>query len=170
MIKLLRAGVRRYLHSVVFWLASIVTVAVAVLCANGARNFYLEDFYIMIEFIIFAVMISWLSAGNTMKAFSAIKLYQDIPKSVFFIRTDFGRRYLFDFVFGIHSSFSIVQQLCIFSDTFECCCKDINRCAFGQYLHCVACGYNQLLNTAQSHHRNYKHSFGDFDSIFIVHS
>ena len=46
MIKLLRAGVRRYLHSVVFWLASIVTVAVAVLCANGARNFYFEDFYI----------------------------------------------------------------------------------------------------------------------------
>ena len=64
MIKLLRAGVRRYLHSVVFWLASIVTVAVAVLCANGARNFYLEDFYIMIEFIIFAVMISWLVGGE----------------------------------------------------------------------------------------------------------
>ena len=64
MIKLLRAGVRRYLHSVVFWLASIVTVAVAVLCANGARNFYFEDFYIMIEFIIFAVMISWLVGGE----------------------------------------------------------------------------------------------------------
>ena len=45
MIKLLRAGFRRYLHSYIFWLAIAVTVGFAVVCGMEARKYYFEDFY-----------------------------------------------------------------------------------------------------------------------------
>lgn len=58
MSKLLRAGVHRYTKSIVFWLAIVVTVVVAILCGNQAKTVCLDEFYILIEFIAFAVMIS----------------------------------------------------------------------------------------------------------------
>lgn len=60
MTKLLHAGVRRYLHSVIFWLGILATVVVALICSYNTYMWYLDDFYIMIEFIVFAVVISWL--------------------------------------------------------------------------------------------------------------
>lgn len=60
MNKLLRGGVRRYTHSIVFWLALVVTGIVAVIGASKARDVYFDDFYCVVEMIIFAVMISWL--------------------------------------------------------------------------------------------------------------
>lgn len=60
MSKLLRAGGRRYLHSFVFWLGIIATAVLGVISGFNARHYYLEDFYIMLEFMVFAVVISWL--------------------------------------------------------------------------------------------------------------
>jgi len=60
MIKLLRAGFRRYLHSYIFWLAIAVTVGFAVVCGVEARKYYFEDFYVMVFLIANAVLISWL--------------------------------------------------------------------------------------------------------------
>lgn len=60
MAELLHAGVRRYLRSVIFWLGILATAVIALICAYNTYMWYLDDFYIMIEFIVFAVVISWL--------------------------------------------------------------------------------------------------------------
>lgn len=60
MMKLLRAGLRRYVHSHIFLRAVIVTVAIAAFCGYEARKYYFEDFYVIIFLIACAVLISWL--------------------------------------------------------------------------------------------------------------
>ena len=60
MQNLLYAGIRRYVRNIVFWLALIVTIVAAVLCAVSTRQFYFEDFYCSIIFFALAVIISWL--------------------------------------------------------------------------------------------------------------
>lgn len=60
MMKLLRAGLSRYVHSHIFLRAVIVTVAIAAFCGYEARKYYFEDFYVMIFLIACAVLISWL--------------------------------------------------------------------------------------------------------------
>jgi len=60
MSKLIRAGLRRYVHSHIFLRAVIVTVAIAVFCGYEARKYYFEDFYVMIFLVACAVLISWL--------------------------------------------------------------------------------------------------------------
>lgn len=60
MSKLLRAGVRRYLHSFVFWLGLIATVALALRGGYRTYMYYVEDPYIMLEFMVFAVVICWM--------------------------------------------------------------------------------------------------------------
>lgn len=60
MVKLLRAGLRRYLHSAVLWLAVAASAVAAVLCGLNARDFYLDDVYIMVVFFALAVLLSWL--------------------------------------------------------------------------------------------------------------
>ena len=60
MNKLLRAGIRRYTHNIVFWLTLVVTGVIAVIGANTARAFYFNDAYCMVVFFAFAVMISWM--------------------------------------------------------------------------------------------------------------
>lgn len=60
MSNLLRAGIRRYTHNIVFWLALVITGIVAVIGASGARSFYFDDVYCVVVFIAFAVMISWI--------------------------------------------------------------------------------------------------------------
>lgn len=60
MTKLLRAGIRRYLHSFVFWLAIAITVVSAVMCGNHARALYYDDPYIIIVLAAAAAMVSWL--------------------------------------------------------------------------------------------------------------
>ena len=60
MTKLLRAGIRRYTHSIVFWIAIAVTIISAVMCGNRARAFYYDDPYIIIVLAAAAAMVSWL--------------------------------------------------------------------------------------------------------------
>ena len=60
MTKLLRAGIRRYSHSIVFWLAIAVTIVSAIICGNYARDFYYEDFYIIIALAAATVVVTWL--------------------------------------------------------------------------------------------------------------
>lgn len=60
MNKLLRSGMRRYVHSIVFWLAIAVTVATAIVCGYNARDLYFDDVYIIIELAATAAMVSWL--------------------------------------------------------------------------------------------------------------
>ncbi len=60
MAKLLRAGLRRYLHSIIFWIAFVANIFLGFHAAINARNFMLDDVFIIAEFIVFAVMITWL--------------------------------------------------------------------------------------------------------------
>ena len=60
MSNLLRAGVRRYVRNIVFWLAIIATIVAAVICAVSTRQHYFDDFYCVIVFAALAVVISWL--------------------------------------------------------------------------------------------------------------
>ena len=60
MSKLIRAGIRRYVHSHIFLRAVIVTVAIAAFCGYEARKYCFEDFYVMIFLVACAILISWL--------------------------------------------------------------------------------------------------------------
>ena len=60
MSKLIRAGVRRYVRNIVFWLAIVATAVAGVIGARGARDFWFDDFYCVIVLFALAVMISWL--------------------------------------------------------------------------------------------------------------
>ena len=60
MSNLLRAGIRRYVRNIVFWLAIIATIVAAVICAVSTRQHYFDDFYCVIVFTALAVVISWL--------------------------------------------------------------------------------------------------------------
>lgn len=60
MSKLLRAGVRRYLRSFVFWLGLVATVVIALRGGQHAYMYYLYDVDTMLEFITFAVVICWM--------------------------------------------------------------------------------------------------------------
>ncbi len=60
MSKLLYAGVRRYIKSAVFWLALAATVIIAVLSGYQARQLSLDDLFIIAEFIVMAVLITWV--------------------------------------------------------------------------------------------------------------
>ena len=60
MKNLLRAGVRRYTYNIVFWLSIVFTIVVSVLSAKNTREFYFDDFYCILIFFAFAVLISWI--------------------------------------------------------------------------------------------------------------
>ncbi len=60
MSKLLYAGMRRYLHSAVFWTLFAANLFLAFHAAINARNFMLDDVFVIAEFIVFAVMITLL--------------------------------------------------------------------------------------------------------------
>lgn len=60
MKNLIRAGIRRYTHNIVFWLSIVFTVVVSIISAKNAREFYFDDFYCVLTFFAFAVLISWI--------------------------------------------------------------------------------------------------------------
>lgn len=60
MIKLLRAGARRYLKSYLFWATFVITIIAAVLCGYTARKVYFEEIFVIGEMLLFAITISWL--------------------------------------------------------------------------------------------------------------
>lgn len=60
MRELLLSGIRRYIRSIIFWFAVIVTIVFAIVCGHGARTYYVNPVYILATLITNAVMISWL--------------------------------------------------------------------------------------------------------------
>lgn len=60
MYKLLRAGLRRYSHSLAFWLAIIATIVVAFDAGNGARERAVDDFCVLFLFLASAVVTVWV--------------------------------------------------------------------------------------------------------------
>lgn len=60
MSDLFRAGIRRYIHNIVFWLSMVVTAIIAVFCASQARSSHIDDIYCLVQLLVFAVMISWI--------------------------------------------------------------------------------------------------------------
>lgn len=56
MFRLLRAGIRRYLHSVVFWLAVIAIVSIALDAGMRARERAVDDFCVLLFFVVSAVV------------------------------------------------------------------------------------------------------------------
>lgn len=60
MSKLLYAGMRRYRKSIVFWLALLATIICGVLHGYNTKTTALNDTYIIAEFVIFSIMITWL--------------------------------------------------------------------------------------------------------------
>lgn len=60
MSKLFRSGIRRYTHSIIFWLVVAVNIGAAIIGGYEARRFYFDDFYFTIALIANTVMISWL--------------------------------------------------------------------------------------------------------------
>lgn len=61
MLKLINAGIRRYLTSILFWFAVIATVINACWCGYFASKSYFPSPCIIIELVIFAILISWLT-------------------------------------------------------------------------------------------------------------
>ncbi len=61
MIKLIHAGIRRYLRSALFWFAVIATICNATWCGYYTGNSYFSCAYVVVEFIIYAILISWLT-------------------------------------------------------------------------------------------------------------
>ena len=59
MTKLLRAGVRRYTHSIIFWLSFILVVAIAAVCGYETRQYYLDDVFISAVLFVNAILFSW---------------------------------------------------------------------------------------------------------------
>ena len=85
MSKLLRAGVRRYIRNVVFWLAVVATGVVAVIASSNARSFYFDDIYCIIVFLSFAVMISWLVGRENDEGIFKNKIIAGYTKGQIFI-------------------------------------------------------------------------------------
>lgn len=59
MTKLLRAGIRRYTHSVIFWLSLILIIGIAAVCGYETRQYYLDDVFIFVTLFVNAILISW---------------------------------------------------------------------------------------------------------------
>lgn len=59
MRKLLLSGIRRYTHSVIFWIDIIITIGLAAACGYGARTYYINLYLILAELVTDAVLISW---------------------------------------------------------------------------------------------------------------
>lgn len=60
MTKLLRACVRRYAHNTIFWIATILTLVIAVSVSVSARTTFYDDAMVIAQMVIHAVMISWV--------------------------------------------------------------------------------------------------------------
>ena len=60
MIKLLRAGIRRYSHSLVFWFAIVATAFVSLDAGMRAREYAVDDSCVLYLFLIVAIVISWI--------------------------------------------------------------------------------------------------------------
>ena len=59
MNRLLYAGIRRYAKSYLFWIAFALNIILAIVCGMNTRSFYLEDFYLIIQLSILAILFTF---------------------------------------------------------------------------------------------------------------
>ncbi len=60
MTRLLRACMRRYTHNAIFWIATLLTLGIAVIVSFSARRTFYDDAMVITQMVIHAVMISWV--------------------------------------------------------------------------------------------------------------
>ena len=60
MTKLLRACIRRYTHSIIFWIAVVLTLGLGISIAHSARTTYYDDAMVLGQMLVHAIMISWI--------------------------------------------------------------------------------------------------------------
>ncbi|MBE6857003.1 MAG: hypothetical protein E7500_06195 [Ruminococcus sp.] len=60
MVKLLRACMRRYTHSIIFWIMVVLTLGLSISIAYSARTTYYDDALVLIQMLVHAIMISWV--------------------------------------------------------------------------------------------------------------
>ncbi len=84
MIKLIHAGIRRYLRSVLFWFAVIATICNAAWCGYYTKCWYFSTTCIIIELIIFAILISWLTGRELNEGIFRNKVISGYTKAKIF--------------------------------------------------------------------------------------
>ncbi|MBR5513901.1 MAG: hypothetical protein IKV85_07960 [Ruminococcus sp.] len=60
MTKLLRACIRRYTRSIIFWIAVVLTLGLGISIAHSARTTYYDDAMVLGQMLVHAIMISWI--------------------------------------------------------------------------------------------------------------
>lgn len=60
MTKLLRACIRRYTHTAIFWVATVLTLGIGISIAHSARMTYYDDAMVITQMVIHAIMVSWV--------------------------------------------------------------------------------------------------------------
>lgn len=60
MSRLLGVGIRRYTRSVIFWLGILATVISAIFNGLDSKNYYLDDSYTVLQYLINTVVVTWM--------------------------------------------------------------------------------------------------------------
>ena len=106
MIKLLRAGIRRYSHSLVFWFA-IATAFVSLDAGMRAREYAVDDSCVLYLFLIVAIVISWIVGREAAEGGFRNKIIIGHTK---------GQIFLSELILG--SAFSLVMAVIFFGIFF----------------------------------------------------
>ena len=84
MSRLLHSGVRRYARSVLFWLAVVATVGLALYSGMLARQ-HCDGMYMVIEYVIYAILLSWLIGREYDEGIFRNKVIAGHTKSAIFV-------------------------------------------------------------------------------------
>lgn len=107
MIKLLRAGIRRYSHSLVFWFAIVATAFVSLDAGMRAREYAVDDSCVLYLFLIVAIVISWIVGREAAEGGFRNKIIIGHTK---------GQIFLSELILG--STFSLVMAVIFFGIFF----------------------------------------------------
>lgn len=107
MIKLLRAGIRRYSHSLVFWFAIVATAFVSLDAGMRAREYAVDDSCVLYLFLIVAIVISWIVGREAAEGGFRNKIIIGHTK---------GQIFLSELILG--SAFSLVMAVIFFGIFF----------------------------------------------------
>ena len=107
MAKLLRAGIRRYSHSLVFWFAIVATAFVSLDAGMRAREYAVDDSCVLYLFLIVAMVISWIVGREAAEGGFRNKIIIGHTK---------GQIFLSELILG--SAFSLVMAVIFFGIFF----------------------------------------------------
>ena len=107
MAKLLRAGIRRYSHSLVFWFAIVATAFVSLDAGMRAREYAVDDSCVLYLFLIVAIVISWIVGREAAEGGFRNKIIIGHTK---------GQIFLSELILG--SAFSLVMAVIFFGIFF----------------------------------------------------